>query len=111
MIRKFRKSLKIIRFFEIPENPEIFEPSIRVQVSLNFLKRREYVSNIVNMLSCEQEEMRIEMLFLSITRIIEFLSNLEKIYKIISDCKKKKIIEFFFDGICYLTIVKRNLNE
>lgn len=109
MIRKFRKSLKIIRFFEILENPEIFEPSIRIQASLNFLKRREYVSNIVNMLSCEQEE--IEMLFLSITRIIEFLSNLEKIYKIISDCKKKKIIEFFFDGICYLTIVKRNLNE
>lgn len=87
MIRKFRKSLKIIRFFEIPENPEIFEPSIRIQAFLNFLKRREYVSNIVNMLSCEQEE--IEMLFLSITRIIEFLSNLEKIYKIISDCKKK----------------------
>lgn len=109
MIRKFRKSLKIVRFFEIPENPEIFEPSIRVQASLNFLKRREYVSNIVNMLSCEQEE--IEMLFLSITRIIEFLSNLEKIYKIISDCKKKKIIEFFFDGMYYLTIVKRNLNE
>lgn len=109
MIRKFRKSLKIVRFFEISENPEIFEPSIRIQASLNFLKRREYVSNIVNMLSCEQEE--IEMLFLSITRIIEFLSNLEKIYKIISDCKKKKIIELFFDGICYLTIVKRNLNE
>lgn len=87
MIRKFRKSLKIIRFFEIPENPEIFEPSIRIQAFLNFLKRREYVSNIVNMLLCEQEE--IEMLFLSITRIIEFLSNLEKIYKIISDCKKK----------------------
>lgn len=108
MIRKFRKSLKIIRFFEIPENPEIFEPSIRIQASLNFLKRREYVSNIVNMLSCEQEE--IEMLFLSITRIIEFLSNLEKIYKIIS-IAKKKIIELFFDGICYLTIVKRNLNE
>lgn len=93
MIRKFRKSLKIVRFFEIPENPEIFEPSIRVQASLNFLKRREYVSNIVNMLSCEQEE--IEMLFLSITRIIEFLSNLEKIYKIISDCKKKKLLNFF----------------
>lgn len=108
MIRKFRKSLKIIRFFEIPENPEIFEPSIRIQAFLNFLKRREYVSNIVNMLSCEQEE--IEMLFLSITRIIEFLSNLEKIYKIIS-IAKKKIIELFFDGICYLTIVKRNLNE
>lgn len=89
MIRKFRKSLKIIRFFEIPKNPEIFEPSIRIQASLNFLKRREYVSNIVNMLSYEQEEMRIETLFLSITRIIEFLSNLEKIYKIISDCKKK----------------------
>lgn len=93
MIRKFRKSLKIIRFFEIPENPEIFEPSIRIQASLNFLKRREYVSNIVNMLSCEQEE--IEMLFLSIMRIIEFLSNLEKIYKIISDCKKKKLLNFF----------------
>lgn len=65
MIRKFRKSLKIIRFFEIPENPEIFEPSIRIQASLNFLKRREYISNIVNMLSCEQEEMRIEIIFVN----------------------------------------------